>query len=337
MPGQVVISAATLTAGLRADFADTYKAKYKQIAGRLGRIMKLGVPSDKLVELFAYYKSAPHPARWPRGDKRRSKPFGSVQFSVQNYDWSGQVEWHENDRNDDQTKSLYEQAQDAGSNFAHLDERILFQLLLSSTDADLLPAIPTAPDGAALYATTAGGVNRFGASSGNLLSGNGVGTAAVVRADFWNTIEQFKLFQDTEGQPLWDEATLDGGYTIVYGAANEEIFREAFIQGRTLAPQKNVGGSENVGGAAVTNTILESGLQLNLWSTQRITDNDWFVFINNSQVKALFQLERMPLRSITRTMENSDIARDTKIESVMWDARRGYGINIPYQTIKVNN
>jgi hypothetical protein len=337
MPGQIVISGATLTAGLRADFAETYKAKYKQVAARLGRIMQLGVPSDKLVELFAYYMSAPHPARWPRGENRRSKPFGSVQFSVQNFDWSSQVEWHENDRNDDQTKSLYTQAQDAGSNFAHLHERIFFQMLLAAADADLLPAIPTAPDGAALFATTAGGVARFGATNGNLLPGNGVGTGEVVRTDFWTTVQQFKLFQDTEGQPLWDDATLDGGYTVIYNAANEKIFREAFLQGRTIAPVKNVGGSENVGGAAVTNVILESGLEIILWGTQRITDNDWFVFLNNSPKKATFQLERQALRSIARTMENSDIARESKIESVMWDARYGYGVGLPYQTIKVNN
>lgn len=337
MPGQQVISANTLTAGLRADFAKTYQAMYKQNGPRLARIMQLGVPSDKLTELFAYYTSAPHPARWPRGENRRSKPFNSVQFSVTNYDWSSQVEWHKNDREDDQTRTLYTQAQDAGKNFAQLHERILFQLLLAGTDSDLLPAIPTAPDGAALFATTAGGVARFGATGGNLLTGSGVTTSEVVANDFWSAVAQFRMFQDTEGQPLWDESTLDGSYTIIYGAANEKKFREAFLQGRTVASVKNVAANENVGGAAVTNIILESGLEIILWGTQRLTDNDWFVNLNGSSQKAIFQTERQGLVSYPQTSENSDLARKSKDEALMWDARYGYGLGLPYQMIKVNN
>lgn len=335
MPGQPVISSAMLTAGLRADFAETYKAKYKSVLARLNRIMQLGVPSDKLTEIFGYFESAPHPKRWPRGENRKSKGFKSVQYSVTNYDWSAEVEWHENDRNDDQTKGLYTRAQEAGANFASLHEKIFFQIIKAAVDKNLLPAIPLAPDGAALFATTAGGVNRFGAANGNLISGGGVASAEAIRVDFFKAVQQFKLFQDTEGEPLFDESVLDAGMTVIFGAANEKLFREAFIQGRTLQTAEIA--ATAIAAAAVSNIILESGLKVGLLSTQRITDNDWFVFLEGLPVKPIFQLERQPLRSIARTMENSDQARETKIEAVMWDARYGYGINVPYSAIKINN
>ena len=328
MVGQIV-SANTLTAGIRADFADAYKSAYEASKSRLGSVMDLGLPSDKLTELFAYFESAPYPRLWKRGDAISADEFGSVQFNVTNRDWGIRIGWHENDREDDQTRSLMDRAREAGRNFGTLPERVFFQILLNAADNDLLPAVPLSPDGAAMFSTTdGGGAARFGIANGNLLTGTGVASSAAIRTDFFSAIEQLRGFQDTQGQPLWPDNILDGGFSVIYGVHNEGEFREAFQQGRTLD-----------GGAAVTNIIMESGLNVDLWSTQRIPsgNDDWYVFAKKAPYKATFQLVRRPLRESFGNMDNSDEARQTKIEHVQWDSREGYGLMLPYSCLQLNN
>ena len=119
---------------------------------------------------------------------------------------------------------------------------------------------------------------------------------------------------------------------VTYGVANDQAFREAFQQGRTLAAATSV-----TGNAAVSNIILESGLQIELWPTQRISDDDWFVFAKGAPHKPVFQQVRTPLRESYANVDNSDLARETKIESISWDSREGFGVTVPYQCVKVNN
>ena len=326
MPGQIV-TANTLTAGIRADFAQAYKSAYSASKERLQSVMDMGIPSDKLPEIYAYFESAPYPRIWNRGDAIPRDAFESVQFNVTNKDWAIRVEWHENDREDDLTRSLMQRARDSGANFATLPERVFFQVLTGATSNDLLQAIPNAPDGAALFSATDGaGDDRFGFSGGNIVTGTGVASSAAVRNDAFNAMEALRSFQDTEGQPLWPDELLDQGFQIIYPVGNDEVFREAFIQGRTLE-----------GGAAVTNIILESGLKLDLWATQRLTGNDWYLFAKGATYKPVFQQIRRPLRESYSNMDNSDEARSTKIEGVQWDSREGFGVMLPYQSLKINN
>lgn len=328
MPGQIVVSAATLAAGIRGEFSKTYASSFEASSSRLNSVMDIGITSSQLTETYAYYTSAPQAKIWRRGEAIQDEAFTSVAFSCTNLDWGIKVSWAESDREDDQTRSLMDRARDAGRSFGQLNERCFFQLLLAATDADLLQAIPNAPDGAALYATTAGGAARFGIASGNLLTGTGVASSAAVRTDFFSAIEQMRGFQDTKGAPLWSDSSFNG-YTVIYGVHNEEVFREAFVQGRTLD-----------GGAAVSNVILDSGLKINLWSTQRVPagDDDFYVFANvPGGRRALFEQTRRGLRETWAGMDNSDEARATKIESVQWDQRSGFGVALPTATVKVNN
>jgi len=330
MPPQV-LAAATLTNGLLSTFSTAYRQQYEGMKENLGRVMDLGLPSVHAQELYAYFKSAPYPRRWERGSTISSKAFASVGFSVTNYDYGLEIGWHKNDREDDVTKSLFDQAQQGGRNWGTLMERFFFECVNAS--ADLLPAIPNAPDGAAMYSATDGAsAARFGVTGGNIETGGGVASGDAVRADFWSSVARFSQMQDTEGQPLWDKSFLDAGYVVIYGSANEEVFREAFLQGRTA-----IGANTATSNAAVTNTILESGLSINLWPTQRITDNDWYVFAVGAQHKAVFEQTRQPLETHEQHMDNSDVARKTKEESVQWDSRHGVGVFLPYQTVKVNN
>ena len=319
-----VISGPMLTAGLRAEFADMYKTTYKGVADRLGKVMQLGLQSDKLTEIYGYYESAPYPRLWKRGDEISEKGFGSRQFTVSNYDWGRKVLWHKNDRADDQTRTLYDQARQAGANWATLPERIFFQILTGAADADLLPAVPLAPDGVALFS----GAARFGVAAGNVVAGSGVATAAAIQTDFYAAMQRFLQFQDTEGQPLLQPEIIDGGAVLVFGAGNLEVFQKAFLQ-RTVEAASL--------GSAPSNIILDSAFKVELWPTQRIADNDWFCFLKESPKKAIFQQLRQPLEVHEKTMDTSDSAASTKEEFIQWDSREGYGVVIPYGTVQVNN
>lgn len=331
--GNTVIAGDSQTAGIKATFATAYKKSAGPVLNRLRSCMDLGMPSDKLTEIYAYPESAPHPVRWPRGQRVPMKSFEYEQFQVTNYDWAINVPWHLNDEEDDLTKTLPTQARMAGTNFATLHERVFFQILTGTADPDLLPAIPNAPDGLAITSTS----TRFGRSGGNTVTGTGVATTAQIVADVFSAIEAMIAFQDTEGQPLWDASVFMEGFTIVYGAENSEIFGAAFLNAFHGNIVANQAGSENVGGNTSSNTLLSSGYKFNLWGTPRLTGADYYVFANGVPFKPIFQQERRGLRYSDYTMANSDNARLTKEVAAQWDARYGYGVFLPYGLVKVDN
>lgn len=332
MAGPLVESSNTLAAGIRSNFAGTYDATAPGIRAKLEPMVDF-VPSDKLTETYAYYESPPHPRRWDRGEKSTGDAFLSKSFSITNKDWVDRVNWHRNDLDDDQTKSLYRRASQAGGNFALLDERIIFQILLAATNAELLESIPTAPDGAALFSSS----TRFGHANGNIKSGSGVATAAAITSDLFASLARIIAFQDTKGQPLFNPSILGMKVHVLFGAANLEVFTSAFASERTLQKITGTSTSDTSVAAAISNLIMAKGFSVELTPTPRITDNDWFVYLEGGNVKPFVVQERQALREITRTMENSDTAAETKEEWVQWDARRGYGLNLPYTLIKVDN
>jgi len=310
---------------IRSEFLSTYETRRASNA-MLSKIMRLGVPSTTKTERYGYYESLPSLARQDRGTAVAESAFGGVSYSVTNHVWSRSVGFNQDDASDTKLGDLLTYIRGLSIRAADVAERVAFQILLGTTDPDLLSAIPLAPDGAALFATTAGGAARFGVTNGNLLTGSGVATAAAVRSDFWSALGQATLFQDTDGQPLLDPGFASGGVTVVYGAANEEVFREAFLQSVTVD-----------GNAGVSNTVLQSGIPLTLWSSPRITDNDWFVSFDGLRTPALFEQTRQAPRLIAETRENSERARRLREDALIVDMRSGFGVNLPYAMLKINN
>lgn len=329
MPNQV-ITGSQLVTFVKTAFWDMYQISYDAMKARLGTVMELAIPSDRRTEYYGYFESAPYPKRWAQGETISSKNFKSNSFSVTNYTWGRRVEWDKSDRLDDLTKSLMVRARDAGAHWATLEERQFFQVLLSTVDQDLLPAIPLAPDGAALFATTAGGAARFGVTGGNIVATSGVASAAAIRTDMMSVMSRFRRFQDTEGQPLWDETVLEQGVTVMFNPANLEVFNSAFLQ--RVQAQAVTTATSNAG---VTNLITDSNIPVKLWPTQRITDNTWYVALHGSQKKAIFSQSREPLQEYYATSDNSDSVRDTRTEYVQWESRGGVGVAIPYGLIQV--
>lgn len=314
------------------DINATFLSTYRDTVGRnpnLDKAMRLGISSSKRRERFGYMESPPVIERIDRGEAVSEDAFRAIAYSVENLTWGKAIGFHEEDVDDIQLGDLREVARRLAIRAAQLPEQVFFQILQGTADAKLLKTIPNAPDGAALYATTAGGNPRFGVTDGNLLTGTGVATSGAVRSDFWAAVEQMKQFQDTEGEPLLNDGDLDsGGLCVVYGSHNEEVFREAFLQGRTV---------DRGGGVGVSNTILESGMSLNLWSTQRIADDAWYVFAAGVQPKAVFETMRRAPRMIDETRENSERARRYRILATLLDMRAGYGVNAAYGTVALSN
>lgn len=339
MPQVIASNATNATArGMRTAFVNTYESMYKASQDRLGQFVDMGLPSDKLQEVYGYPNAAPHPSRWVKGQGIPESAFDFVQYTVTNFDWGLKIPFHANDVDDDQTRSLLQMARQGGMNFGLLHERIIFQLLTSATDPLLLPAIPNGPDGAAIFSTTNGaGGNRFGVANGNLLTGTGVATAAAIRTDYFSALSQFRQFQDGQGQPLFPSEMIDQGVLIIAGAANEQVFRQAFEQGITAQILQNVAAAENVGIAGVSNVILDAGLKTRIWLTSRITDNDWTIILTGIPVKPFGVQVRQELREAFYDMSNSDRSRAMKEFALQWDARFGYAVNLPYAMIRINN
>jgi hypothetical protein len=61
------------------------------------------------------------------------------------------------------------------------------------------------------------------------------------------------------------------------------------------------------------------------------------VFLNAADVKPVFSLKRDGVQDIVETMQNSDNCRRTGMESIRFWERRGYGLNMPYATVKIDN
>ena len=324
------IASQVLANGLRTEFADTYSAvQNRQADSRLSLVMDLSIGATNRQHEFGYFEAAPHMEFWRRGDSIPTDAMGSVQFTVPVYTWARRIPWHKEDRKDDQTQSLFEVARMAGQSAALLPERFFFDLITGNTNT--LPAVPTAPDGAAMFATTAGGVNRFGVSSGNLLTGSGIATTAAILGDYYAAIEQFLLFQDGKGQPLLAPELVDQGVVIVHAAADLEAFEEAFLQKRQGSLSADTGSPSNI--------VQDASRNVTLWASSRLATGDYYIFLKAAPKKPTFLLDREGVQEFTSLEgdNNSDHTRSTGEEYIQWERRAGAGIALPYGAIKVNN
>lgn len=327
-----VIAGASFAPGLKTEFLRTYYRQYDGIKDELSRVMRLGIPSDKDQERYFFWESAPHIKRWIRGTVMTSKSFRGITYTATNYEWARSVDWHFADEQDDQTKSLADQARSIGQSMALLEERVYFQILTGGTDADLLPSVPTAPDGQNLFATTSdGSAARFGATNGNSLTGTGT-SQAQLEADFFSVMAQFRLFQDTEGQPLWDKRTLDSPVTIFFASSGtlEQTFASVFQRELTHSVISSTG-------AGVSNVIKARGYQVRLVPTQRLTGNSWYATLEGADVKPIFSQLRQSPAEINADFANSDAVRGTGYKSLGIYSRMGFGVSTPYAAIKVTN
>lgn len=313
-----------------AEINTTFMTTYQQVAKknpRLQQLMQMGVPSNKRREYYGYFESPPLPERWDRGRPIPMESGRAITYDAVNLDWGKALGIHENDADDLKLGSARDWAQGLAKRYNTLPERIGFQILTGSVNQKLLASLPLAPDGAALFSATHGsGAARFGVTGGNIVGGSGVNNAGQIRDSFFDATERLRLFVDTKGEPLHDESLLDSGYLIIYNAEFDQLFREAFKQSITVD-----------GNAGVSNIVLETGMGITLWPTQRLTGSDFIVHAAGAEPKPLYEQVRSPLRTIESDRGNSDETRNTKFSKFFTDMRMTVGVNLPYATIQVDN
>jgi len=320
----------------RGDMNATFRGTYERQIGaskELPGLMRLGVPSDKRQEYYGYPESPPTIDYWQRGKAIPRETAKIVTYSVVNENWGKAFEFNIDDLTDQTLVPATQWSAGLGKRAAQLPEEIAFQIVDGTTDNRLLPVVPTAPDGAALFsATDGGGAARFGVTGGNILSGNGYGSGQVIRADFLRSVSRAKAFLDTKGQPLHVPSDLQNGILVVASSDYEEAFREAFVQGRTLQVDGAGGGA-----GAVTNIIMDAGYGITVWLTPRKAAESWLVVFTQAGESPLFQQTREAPRVIEANESNSDWARNTRQFSFQLDMRAGFGVNLPLNAIEIDN
>lgn len=338
MPPISAVSA--IDPAIRPAFETAYENAFKNMEATLGPIMEFNVPAVSETNTYAYPESAPHPTIWRRGEEIGDQGFQFKKFTAVVKDWVARVTWHENDERYDQTKTLVRRAENTGSNMARIAWRVFFQLLTNATNSKLLPAIPNAPDGAALYSATDGaGGARFGATGGNIVTQTGT-TGTAVQTDLYTGIQRFANFQDTEGEELWPSDMLQGGMTIVHGPSMVKAVNDAFQQ-RLHTVAINAAGAEAtssvVAAGTKSNVVLDSGFHVRTLMSAKITTTKLYVFLDSCPDKAIFHLKPPggELRSVFEDMSNSDRSRGSKMKARQWDKSEGYAIFLPYGTLVI--
>lgn len=283
------------------------------------------------VETIAYWEAPGEAKIWPDNQARSYQGMKSQSFTVATKRWQDSIEWKISTKEDDRTRTLPQVARQKGATFGRIPRRVFFQMLLGSTDTDLLPAVPNAPDGAAVASATDGdGNDRFSLSGGNVETGGGVATVAAIKTDFFQAISRFSRFKNSGGVYVFDESVFDGGFIIYFNPANMEVFADAFTG--KLVP--------SIAGTASQDNVIAQKYQIELRPAPEITDNDWFIFLRNPPEgkKPFVWTGARPVNIVPFGKDTgSDRARDYDIEGFTMDSRWGFGPGLPWCLVKVNN
>lgn len=335
MAANPAIQGDALARGLSDIFANTWDRQAALSREQMSPIMDFDIPTEHYEELFGYNETPPYPRRRDWGEPDHFGKYQVQTYTAVHHSWVSGVQWKDHHRKFNQLRSLENDAARAGKNYATLDERIFFQILTAGTDDDLLPFIPNAPDGAALFSATDGdGNNRFGVANGNAISpASGVGNADAVRNDFFDGVEQILSYQDPQGQPtVMFEEVQSKGFTVICANTNLHVFHKAFFQN----PSIDVSGSS--ADVAVENSVKTVGFPINLISSPRITGNRFFVFVNGMEVKPIssgtFQSPEEGETIVTG--DEARRIRDDHIEFIKWEAIKLFVVNQPIGTVQIN-
>lgn len=320
-----IIAGPALARAIRSDFIDTWRRRYEASRAKLSNCMEFGIPSENLVEIYGYGETPIYPSRTGWGEAPDLKPHRYRNYTVENYRWTSEVKWLRMHRELSNLNDIERRARLAGENYGTLEERLFFQVITATTDTQLLEAIPTAPDGLALYSSS----TRFGVSSGNIVSGETITTGAGFRTAITNGMNRILDFQDEEGQPAMDESILEQGVTVLYPNVRREQAMEAFIQALT---------SQGVAAdnAGVSNYLLDAGMKITMFPSQRLTvATTAFMFVDSFDVKPVFSQIAKPLWEMYYDASNSKDHGQTGHESVNYEEWLGIGVNLPLGTVTI--
>lgn len=333
-----VLSGDALTGRLATEFQDTWKMGQVTDKDFIAKVMRIDMGySEKLTETktFAFYEDAPVASIWAAGVDRKISAFRARQFSAISYRFQNAVEWNRRDRLYTQV-DLISQARRAGDSYAALHDRIGAQMITQTADADLLPALPNAADGAAFWSALNGdGNNRYGVAGGNIVAQTGV-TAAAVRADFYSALERIARFvTPTSGQPVWNSRQVADSTFYVAGRSEFlDVFLEAFRAQTVWSDNAGAG----AGAAGVTNIILAGGQKVVTvpWNRIAAGNSSLYVFMSGASIEPpMFHIQDSGLQVTEKTALNSDRSVFADVEGVYWVDDRTYGLGNVYQSVVI--
>lgn len=286
--------------------------------------------SEGAQETHAQPKSAPRWRHWPRNTGRSRQNFGELFDTIVNLDWEDSILAHMNDLKDDRTGGkIRKRAMECANRFLQLRERILLQILLASTDVELLPSLPTDANGLALLSAS----HSF-ATGGNVLTGSGVSSAELITDDLYSLVERANAATDTvSGEPYFPNGvSFDQIRIIASGVANRKAWGEAL---RAIILPGGLSASSTVSNIV---PIEMPGIKDKIYFCPRLTGNDWFAYFDvpGRPKPLIWQLREAP-QHVETNIQNSDLARNKKLISFDWDARFGVGIMEARLFYHINN
>lgn len=334
-------NANALAHGLRDEMEGVWEQTSGQTPPEIAGLFQVG-DGDGAFEDYHAYRETGTFKRWDpnNGDKRSFQSFSDISKRYYTKDWENGVSWRINDENDGRTKKkLSEQARDAGKDLGMLDDRVAAVLITGTADTVTMKSgdIPTCIDGYAYFSSS-----HEEHSSGNIVSGGGVGTTSAVKTDWFKVIRRYtELKFPRNRQPYFKTGDVHRArYVVFVSPENYEVFCEAFELKDRVVIVQNAAGSDNVAATSVSNVMqTKFGQAVTLVSYNRISGNDWFVFMDaeGRSRKPFLKDEIQGVNEVFYDETNSDESRNHKSRAIAWDVRRRYAYLNWNVAIKVDN
>lgn len=327
-----IIAQATKALGARADFRRIYEDQAAKMDPRVNALIQR-VGSTAASEVYPYAETAPVIRYWPTGSAIPRDVFTTQNFRVPNWDFGISAMIGLNDEADDQISVVTSRMVQMAESAAALAERNFYLLLANgavSDAAQLVPIIPTAPDGVGMFSGVDGKGNpRFGAVNGNAIPGSGVGSALAIQTDLSAVLSQFAAFKNTQNQPLFLPSSIQKGVTVFYNSLNNFVWQQALNQ------QQN---AVTVGAAAApaSNITIDSGWKITPVPNSRLTTNTWYAFAEGMPFQAVGWQEREAPVTTLAEPGNSDASREFKAKLFYLWLRAGLILSLPYGVCSVN-
>lgn len=331
MPINAIVAGPALTAAVKTNLVQAYDRALAE-AALFEAVVETTETSDKLSENLVQRESAPLPQRKDKGDRTNYGSTKYKSYNIVNRRWEVGIAIHRDDLADDQTGELKTEPSRLGARMAQLRTRVLYQLILSTSDPKLLPSVPLAADGASYYSATNGaGGDRFGVSGGNIVSGQTMTTAANIRQGVLAGIIRIGSYLDSEDEPIYD---IDDVKNVIMAVPFSvyDLYLEAFKQ--ELAAGRSVTG--DFPNDALSQFFKERRFNLQIFPSPRITTaTDAHVWIKSpGGYKSIKWQPREPLALTPHATNAGDQFED---DYMRWkiSERWGMGLGEPVNSVIV--
>lgn len=323
----VISNTQSLRAGIQADLISFWKQKYPIYKEQQALLIHSLKTTNIRNVSYAFKESLPFVKLWAQGMPRKYQSFQDRIITMNKVPYEMTLSWDEYDERDDQLGDMKPHIQSAVDRFGMLPDVLIAEYINGS--ASYNPSLSLCYDGAPLYSATDGDGNaRLGATGGNIVTGSGLNTAAIIH-DLAVVQQRLLSFVDpTAGMPIFSPEDVDyKNMVCIIPKTLNEIFQKAsestFIK---LDQGTNTAEGNYMAGKFAYKT------------NQYLTDvSNWHVALKHNFWKAFCQRPPDKIENIIADASNSDRARETKENAIFMDMRTKIGPLFPGVLIEVSN